>query len=1155
MEWTKAQENAIFDRGGTLLISAAAGSGKTAVLTERAVQMMTDEENPVDADKMLIVTFSNAAAAEMRARIAKRLSEKIKENRYDQRLEKQRLLLGRAKIETIHAFCLDLLREFFNELDIPADFMIANEGTLAPLRNDALMQTMEAFYSDESFVKLAGLYGRSRNDAAIQELILKLYELSRSLPFPQQSLMQMADMYNTEKPFLETVWGEELFTYALSIVQETQASIAHALDIISENEDLLPYQTTLEDDERFFDEVNALLLHKNWNEAAIFCKGKKLTALKPVKKGNAELKEIVKATHAQAKEVLKNLQEKILICTDKEYFEDKNELAPMITALTQAVNQFQSLFFKMKVEEKLLEFSDLEHLAVALLLHEDGTPTVHAKTIQSRFDMIMIDEFQDTSTIQNQIFEAIATPEKDNMFFVGDVKQSIYRFRQANPHLFIHKKETYDNIKKESYPAQIVLGHNFRSSVAVVHGVNDVFSTIMSKQVGEITYTEEECLVQGAEGIQDASTGFAFHITQTDETFSEADYVADLIFEMIQNEEQVQGKNTILRPCTYGDFCILLRAPGKAAQKYIDALEKRGIPAYSDLGQDLSLSWVLQPVVSVLQAIDNPAQDISLLAAMLSPLFGFTPDEVNALRVQQMEGPFYATVLKSDDVKVQAFLQELDYYRNISTVLPVHELVETLLERTGYALYASAQPGVKYAGEELRSFVNWAESYSEVGYGGLNGFLKTIADTAEHGGYKKPLAAASKMGQVSIMSIHHSKGLEFPFCILAETGKLFNMTDLNKNMLFHADLGIGASLRSPINKLYPTLPKLALRSRMKKEQLSEEMRLLYVALTRAKQKMIITASPARKTTLENMVNAAAKNMLLGGITPNLVGSATSALQWLLYVFLTHPSAEALRNLSETPVEVRSTKSELEVVFGAPKEMLQTPVKEEETVLPNDTLVQTLLSTFEKEYPHEKYTTLPIKMAVSEISKKEESTILSRPSFMYEEGLSAAERGTALHSFMQYADFVKAQADFEAEISRLVQNAFLTKEVADAIPKVEVDTFFASDIAKRMMAAKEIFKEYEFITEIPATEALEDWREDANAHIIVQGIADCVFAEEDGIVLVDYKSDKVKTASELVKKYKKQLELYKQAIAPRFNIPVKECYIYSFHLGEAIEVQI
>ena len=1152
--WTKEQSIAIEDRGGTLLVSAAAGSGKTAVLTERAVRLITDTNNPISADRLLVVTFSNASAAEMKARISKRLDEEFLQDPHNRLLSQQKLLLGRAKIETVHAFCLDLLKEFFGELDIPPDFTVADETAVAPIREAALAEIMEEFYVDENFIKLAGMYGRARNDTSLRDIILGLYNLSRSLPFPEAYLQKIVNIYKDKLPFEDTAWGKELLEYGLELALEAQAGIEKALNLTREVVDLQKHEEVFAEDYIIFENIIEMLNKKEWNKACLFCKELGLQARRFMTKNDTPEQLFLRRAYSNAKKKLEKIQKNVLICTTKEYEIEKKEVAPLVQVLCTAVSEFQKRFFEMKKEEKALEFSDFEHLTVQLLLNRDGTLTEHARIIQNRFDVIMVDEFQDTSTIQNQIFEAVANTEQSNLFFVGDAKQSIYRFRQANPLLFIQKKKDYNPVSTNKYPATVVLGHNFRSSKPVIDGVNDVFSALMCEEVGEIDYSDEEYLVQG-NNQQQGTSNFEFHLIEKGEEFeTEAEYVAKLINKSVKNKETVQEKDGTLRPCNYGDFCILLRAPGKSGQEYLEALQEYNIPAYSDQGQDISASWVLQPIIATLQTIDNPAKDVPLIAAMLSPLFGFTPDDVNAIREKQMRGPFYAAVLRSEDEKVKNFLLELDYYRNISIMLPVHEVVEEVLKRTGYGIFAGMQQHAGQAFEEIRSFIKWAESYSTNGKHGLSGFLKTVETAQEAGGYNKPLAAANKTGQVSIMSIHRSKGLEFPFCILSESGKLFNKMDMRDNVSYHPELGVGFSLRTPINTLYTTLPKLAIAHRIEKELLSEEMRLLYVALTRARQSMVITATTRGTKSVSEFIASEAEK-IAEGITINNIYEADSVMKWLLYTFLTHENGDTLRNEIDLDIPIRNTNGELSVVLS---QNLQEERTEKQTesigVQVDEALVKEIIHKLNLTYAYEAETQLPIKTSVSDIVKENEETYLTRPSFMNEEGLSAAEKGTALHNFMQYANLKSASENFEAEKEHLMQKAFLTKAQAEAIPQKSVDTFLQSNLAQRMLKAEKTYKEYAFITDISAEEVIENWSGDKTASVIMQGVADCIFIEEDGAILIDYKSDRVKTADELIKKYAKQLELYKKAIEPRLNTKIKESYIYSFYLGKEVEVE-
>lgn len=1146
--WTEAQASAISDRGGALLVSAAAGSGKTAVLVERAFCLMTDKAHPVAADRLLLVTFSNASAAELRARIARRLEEALAEEPQSRFLLRQRMLLGRARIQTVHAFCLDLIKEHFSELDISPSPVVATEAQLAPLRAQALEEVMEQAYADPSFVKLCGLYGRSRSDAAAQKAILDLYEFSRSLPFPKRELQRFISLYREEGPLKTGPFGEELLSYAAQLAKAAEKALLAAEDALLQDETLLPYAQSLSGDRAAFAHLGALIQNGSWNEAAVFAAGLGQTRLKPVRGGDERVKQQVQALRAKAAACLADLQKEVFICSEEEYLADLRDLAPQVSALCGAALRFAEVYGGLKTDSNFLEFSDFEHLALRLLYGEEGAPTALARTVAQRFDAIMVDEFQDTSSIQNALFEAVCAPGGENLFFVGDVKQSIYRFRGANPELFLKKRAQWPLLSAGRHPATILLGHNFRSAAPVIDGVNDLFSTLMRPDVGEMVYSEEELLVEGAPHKGDAS--FEFHLVDSSlGGEGEAGYVAKLIVDLVQSKALVE-ENGALRPCRYDDFCILLRSPGPVAETYLMELEKRGVPARADAAGDLLKEGALQPVLAALRVVDNPAQDIPLAAALLSPLFAFSADEVTALRAAHPEGPLYAAVLLGDTPKTRAFLAQLRHYRTLSAVLPVHRLLEELLTGTDYELLCSLQPGAENASEQLRGLLEWAEEYDGAGYGGLSGFLRTVDGALAGKGVQMPSLAAGHAGQVSILSVHRSKGLEFPFCILAGTGRLFNKRDLYSPVLYHPALGIGLSGKTQADTLYPTLPQRAIRHRQEREMLSEEMRILYVALTRAKQKMIITMS---STAPESLVAKAAGALSGGEIdTPYLTG-CTSVGGWLLAAFLTHPAGEELRALAgAATLALRPAKNVLRCTVqpapaaGPPKEAPPRPA-------PDDSLVQELVSSFGKKALRAPLSEVPVKMSVSQLAKGEESKSLERPSFMYAEGLSAAEAGSALHSFMQFADYTAAGQNFAAEVERLVEGAFLLPETAAALPEAQIKAFLSSPLAQRIAAAKQVLREYPFITALPAGEVASLPKALQNEPVMVQGIADCVLVEEGGAILVDYKTDRVKTEGELARRYKQQLLLYRRALEPRLGLPVTRCLLYSFHLGREVEI--
>lgn len=1151
-KWTKAQSAAITDNGGSLLLSAAAGSGKTAVLVERVVRLLTDAQHSTAPDRLLIVTFTNAAAAQLRARISARLSQEIAAHP-SPFLQRQRLLLGRASICTIDAFCLQLLQRHFNEIDgLAPDFHVADDATLYTLRNAALAQAMEEMYTDANFIAFAGLYGRSRSDDAAGDAVLQLYNAVRSGPWPLQRLRALPAMYADKKPLTDTVWGTAQLAAAQEAVAAAQQLLRAAAMLVDGEEALAPYAATLESDGAFLQGVQKSITAKNWDEAYARVQAYNAQPLGTVRGFDAPVKEQVKSLREEVKGLITDtLQKKIFLCTAAEYAQDRDTAAPLVGALVRATEKFYTLYFAARMQEKALEFSDFEHLALQLLCTETGQKTPLAHTIAAGFDAVMVDEYQDTNHLQEQLYTCLANEDGSNLFCVGDLKQSIYRFRQASPEIFLAKKQAYSPYNAADYPAVLTLGHNFRSAGNIIEQVNYFFAQLMRPALGGVAYAGGEMLVKGTQSEYDGGA-LELKIVDTDGAAApegDALCVAQTIKSMVDSGYAVRSGDSV-RPCNYGDFCVLLRTRGSFAL-YENVLAAHGVPVFADTQDSWLTSVEVTSLVNLLYVIDNPADEVHLAGAMLSPLVRLTPTHMAAVRAGARGMGFYAAVLRSTDADVQAFVKDVAHFRTLAATLSVEDLCTEILSVTHYMALAGAMPEGTARRENLRRFVRFAAEYASAGNGTLAGFLRRV-DSCLAGGVKESAAAPqTPLNTVSIMTIHRSKGLEYPVVILADAAHRFNNMDLRSRVLYQRSMGLGLSLRCGMGDIYPTLPHRAIALCLQREAAAEEMRTLYVALTRAQDKLIITM-PLKKPA-QTLGGIALRLAAENGASDNFLCGAGGFDTWILAAALQHPDCDTLRaaaGWAQLPTLPTASRIQAQIVPFAATEQAQA-AQYSLTAAPNAALVQALTAGFAWQYPHTARTLLPVKRSVSALAHTEDTPVLERPSFMYKQGLTAAEQGTALHAFLQYASFAGAAQDLTAETARLVQQGYLEADLAAALPQAAVQTFLKTPLAARIAAADAVLRETEFITAIPARQLPEGQNANEQDTVLVQGVADLVLLKNGTAQLVDYKTDAHKTPQQFIEAYSAQLALYKAAMEKRLAMPVTQCSLYAFSLGQEI----
>ena len=1160
IKFTPQQSRAIDHSGSALLVSAAAGSGKTAVLVERAVRILCREEDPVDADRLLIVTFTRAAAASLRAKLAQRLSAELAKRPGSGHLRRQRMLLQRAPICTIDSYCLQLLKTHFSALDIPADFTTADGPQLAQLRRQALADALENAYNDPDFCAFADLYGKGRSDAMASRVVEQLHDFLSSMPRPEKVLEAFCAQWEEDAPLDETRWGQTLRTEARRAALCARELAAQNLEDL-ENDPAIDeaYRPALESDEAAVDALLDAIDAQPWDAMCEASRALSYARLKAVRGHSSETMTRIKERRDLLKDTLKRLQETIFLCSEEEFLQDRRTAAPLVRALVRAEREFNQRFYRAKLEEKMLEFSDVEQLALQLLQNEDGTPTPLAAQLSEEFYQVMVDEYQDTNALQDTLYHCLAKPDGSNLFFVGDLKQSIYRFRQADPTIFQQKLDRFVEYGQPG-PQKLFLDANFRSAPGVIGGVNAIFTPLMSRKLGGVDYGPGERLVPGLGELENYG-GYAgdceFRLVQSERPAGDAEYIARRIRQLMDPASgfAVRGE-TGPRPPRYEDFCILLRSRG-AFGDYAARLESEGIPVYVDRAENLLDAPEIRPVASLLRVLDNPAQDVHLAAVMLSGMGGFTPDDLVALRLGRKNGSFYGAVMASEDEKVKAFGQWLRTLRQLSQTMPVDRLMEEIFARTGCLAAAGAMPDGSARRENLRQFAAFAAG---CGGHGLAGVVRAMDAALAGEGVPGPEQGQSRPGCVTIMTVHRSKGLEFPVVFAADLGREFNKEDLRAAAVFHPQLGIGLTLRAGQGGTYVTAPYRAVQSALAQEGLSEEMRVLYVAFTRARDKLVMTMPTKNALKLAQKM---ALRIFSGAPEPYLLEHCASRGEWVMQAVMAHPQAQSFCRQLEVEVMPQPLASERELADRFTVSLEADEVSEPAPACPvhlpeaapDEALACALREHFAWQYPNEALTRVPAKVSVTALTHEAAEPTLERPGFLYKEGLTAAEKGTALHAFLQHADLAAAAADPEGEARRQVEAKLLDESLYEKMDFSRLRQFFAGSLFARMQSAQKILREYEFITARPAADAAVDKTGDyGQAQVLVQGVADVILEFDDHLELVDYKTDRNKTPDQFIAAYRPQLLLYAAAIRRRFEKPLTKLTLYSFSLGREIDVQ-
>lgn len=1179
-EWTPQQLNAIYATDGSVLVSAAAGSGKTAVLVERVINLVTRSENPIDVDRLLIVTFTRAAAAEMRQRISLALNSLLENDPYNPNLLKQKQLLYTASISTIDSFCSEFVREYFHALGVSRDFRIADEGELDVLRKTALDNTFNSFYSSDSddFIALLDAFSSKGGDVKLRETVLKIATFLSTQPFPEKWLENMLSSYG-ENSVAESIWGKIIIEYAKSTVHHAINLTQNSLKILENDAKLQnSFSPKIEDDLVFLDNLLKKLYLNSWNDicsvAFSFSPGR-LTPPKGYK--DNPIKIAVANNRDEVKDAIKSVQ-LYFANSEEEVLSEMKELQGLVSTLFDLVRKYIKEFDAQKRKKNVLSFSDIELLTVKLLaepLDDDYRKTSAADEISNRYDAVIVDEFQDVNDVQDLIFKCVSR-EENNIFVVGDVKQSIYGFRQAKPQIFIDRKNSYEKFDavNPAYPATIILDKNFRSRKEVCDTVNFIFRNLMTKQSAQMDYTEDEMLNVGASYPESTDCDFEISLIEKsafedyDYAEIEARHIANKIHSMMKSGFLVKDGD-IQRKATYGDFAVILRSTKNTAQTYVKTLIDCGIPAFSENKENSFEAKEIKVILNLLRVIDNPALDIPLLSVMCSPIFGFTPDELSQIRADERYSNLYAAVKKysSKSEKARDFLAKLEQLKNYSYTCSVDDLIGKIYDTTAIGAITTAVKGGEAPMRNLDLLRIYARSFESNGYKTLSDFISYIDKLMENG-TQLPAASSDSdsLNGVRVLSIHASKGLEYPVCFLADTAKQFNKTDLRSDVLIDSVAGLGIKKREGICR-YNTLPRLAVEIEISQNEIAEELRVLYVALTRAKEKLIAVCS--KKNSEKYLSNLYSKIVFGNIIEPYSVVRCSSISDWLLLCALVHSSLNDLRmkiNPSAEPILHKDTSpwhfeliDKEELIFGNTIDTFDESEKVFENIQNTDTYdyAQLLKTNLSFKYKNADIMNLPQKVSASQISHNESDyfeKVLMKPSFLNKETAAAVDRGTAHHKFLQYCDFLNAKASLDNEVERLKNLGLLTDKQTELIDKAKIKNLLNSELVQRIINSPLVFREEQFSAKLNPSQVFDEYENvDTDAEIIVQGAVDVAFEENGKLVIVDYKTDRVKDISKLAILYKKQLELYRLAMEQSTEMTVSECIICSVHLGEYIKI--
>lgn len=1262
VSWTTEQQQVIDLRNRNILVSAAAGSGKTAVLVERIVKIITDKNHPVDIDHLLIVTFTNAAAAEMRERIGNAIEKALDEQPGNEHLLRQLTLIHNAQITTIDSFCLYVVRNHFHEIDLEPNFRIGDEGELKLLREDVLGRVLEQNYEEpsEAFSDFVEGYASGRTDAALNEMILQLYEFSRSYPWPEKWLDSFVGAYRieTREELDRAEWLAPLTQNIRFVLKDCEQLLKQALAVTQQDDGPDMYEKAVRSDLEKYESLSKLTSFCELSVALSDIKYDRLASSRGFE-GDPDKLELVKSLREQAKDVVKKLCRQYFFCSPEMMIGQLERTEPMLEEVVRLTKQFADEFAAAKRRKNLVDFHDVEHFALQILVDEETEKAKKtAEEFRDTFEEIMIDEYQDSNEVQETLLRSISREERgeNNIFMVGDVKQSIYRFRLARPELFMKKYDSYS--LEESTTQRIDLHKNFRSREEVLTCTNDIFYKIMVRSLGNVEYDAEAALYPGASYpvsadftpeilLADSNDELLEDTELSDKKTLEAKIVAEEIRHLMKTQPVTDKATGELRAARYSDIVILLRSLSGWADSLVEVLNGNGIPAHTVSSTGYFSTVEVQTVLSMLRLLDNPRQDIPMAAVLRSPMAGLTDEELAVLRLEDGSVPFHEAVLelaeglyeedgqkeisdseadseadqkqgrnadgkKEDDIETTAHRKLLKFYkkyrqlRQLVPDTPIHELIEIILRETGYGHYVAAMPAGNRRTANLNMLLEKAAAYEKTSYKGLFHFVRYIDELQK---YDVDFGEADMVGEnedvVRIMSIHKSKGLEFPIVIVSGMGKNFNKQDTRSKMVLHPELGIGLDYMDGKKRIKsPTIAKKAIAKQIDLENLGEELRVLYVALTRAKEKLILTGTlkdaPEKLEFFRQQANLSkAADRPLSYLTRE---GASGYLDWILPAVLSYGDKYPVRIVEAAELVLDEVENQLEQ-----NEDLTERIEEIEAA--DTQLVGQLKQRFSQRYPYQVDVLRKNKYSVSELKHRamrekfeaeqeetipaflEEPVTPTIPLFIQREESVEQEtpnrgalRGTAVHRVMECYDFASEKSVYE-QMEAMEKEEKITADMRALVKEQIVADFVSSETGRRMALAQRggaLYREKPFVMGFTEeelenygfgvgsnTDSCENIYEKTDSDqekeeqkkvrheedlTLIQGIIDVFWIEKDGIVLLDYKTDRVQQAKELIDRYETQLKLYADALERVFaarKLKVKEILIYSFSLEQLI----
>lgn len=1110
-KWTNEQKQAIEERNNNILVSAAAGSGKTAVLVQRVVDMVTDKNNPVYINHLLVATFTNAAAAEMKDRIYIALQEKLKDNPNDTFLKEQLVLLGQAQISTVHSFCTNLIRENFHLLGIRHDFDIADEVRLATIKKNALELVLEEKYndSDVDFYNTVDAFGGKKDDSGLEKIVMKVFSFSESLPDSEIWLKDCYENLNNE------LYINKIKNYVIdsikSDVEEIIKDYDRAIEIIDNDAGIAGYMKSFLEDKEFFEKI---LGPKN-NDTIELVNNFKFKNIGHKKSDADHINtECVKEIREDAKARINEL--KILYCYSDEMIDSEiKAVFPYVKTICTLVMNFKKKFSEMKEQENILDFNDLEHYAIRLLEENEDL----REYLKGFYTEILVDEYQDTNGVQAHLFNLLSNGK--NLFTVGDVKQSIYGFRNSNPKYFLEKYDSFDFENSEK-GIKINLSKNFRSSNAIISGINNFFEKLMISKVGGVSYNDGHALVFGNDEIKDIDSSVERYVINTskkdndsfdeDKHTLEAIFVANKIYDLVEvkKPEIYDKKEKIHRPVTYKDIVVLMRKTKNLASQYAEVFADRGIPVYTAESGGYFNCIEIATVISFLNVIENPLQDIPLLAVMRSPIFGFDDNYIAKIRSDNREIHFYDLLKKSDDPKVMSFVGKIDELREFAKYNNISSLVRKIIFDTGYYYFVGNLPNGDFRIQNLNLLCERAGSFSAKSHKTVSDFISYVKSMIESKNeYSSPKLCSENDNVVNIMSIHKSKGLEFPVVFLCETGMQFNKDDLKANFIYDEEYGLAMNIIDVEKRLkFVPFLKKAICMKKKDELIAEEIRLLYVALTRAKYKLIITGTTAYKGSSSDDDMSSYRIKLYNNYLDMLLLKNKYIPDAVVYNVSDVLNSD---NIIFEHKDVNKTEFDYSEFYDAVSERLE----------------------FSYAYAENKM--IPSKKSISEIADGTTDVILNHIS-IDDSGVTPAQRGTLVHFVLQNIDLknVGDISSIVSQINSMTEKKYFDSKYKDIIDVNAIYDFFVSDIGKRMLSSEEVYREFKFCVDVPANELGYDSEKET---VLVQGVIDCCFLEEDEFVIIDYKT------GSLSDKYKTQIQLYKRCLEISTGRKVKETCIY------------